>query len=164
MKPAICGIMCMACNCTQGKCCQNSVDALTFYRKEEEDYTHEVTREKARVMTKSIGIAFVTFKRLVDAKRMAKDHQGKCRCFSNPTSSTLSNLLEPWNWSVRVSPPPEDIYWENLTESHRLFFFKTLVINFFLFILLFFLTSPGKYQFCNFTKFLFLEKNDYVFL
>ena len=145
MKPAICGIMCMACNCTQGKCCQNSVDALTFYRKEEEDYTHEVTREKARVMTKSIGIAFVTFKRLVDAKRMAKDHQGKCRCFSNPTSSTLSNLLEPWNWSVRVSPPPEDIYWENLTESHRLFFFKTLVINFFLFILLFFLTSPGKY-------------------
>ena len=74
---------------------------------------------------------------------MVKDHQGKCRCFSNPTSSTLSNLLEPWNWSVRVSPPPEDIYWENLTESHRLFFFKTLVINFFLFILLFFLTSPA---------------------
>ena len=90
-----------------------------------------------------VGIAFVTFKRLVDAKRMVKDHQGKCRCFSNPTSSTLSNLLEPWNWSVRVSPPPEDIYWENLTESHRLFFFKTLVINFFLFILLFFLTSPA---------------------
>ena len=56
MKPATCGIMCMACNCTHGKCCQNSVDALTFYRKEEEDYTHEVTREKARVMTKSIGM------------------------------------------------------------------------------------------------------------
>ena len=67
MKPMTCGIMCMACNCD---CCKNSVDALTFYKKEESDYASEVTREKARVRTKSIGIAFVTFSRLADARKM----------------------------------------------------------------------------------------------
>ena len=142
MKPVTCGIMCMACNC-RGSCCQDPVDALTFYKKEEKDFADEVLREKARIKTKSIGIAFVTFSRLSDAKQMLKDHQGRCKCFSNPSSSTLSNLLEPWNWSVRVAPPPEDIYWENLNESHRFFFLKTFIINLFLFIFLFFFTSPS---------------------
>ena len=142
MKPVTCGIMCMACNC-RGSCCQNSVDALTFYKKEEQDYAAEVIREKARIRTKSIGIAFVTFDSKLSAQQMLSDHKGRCKCFSNPTSSTLSNLLEPWNWSIRVAPDPADIYWENLNESHRLFFLKTLLINFFVFIMLFFFTSPA---------------------
>ena len=142
IKPVTCGILCMMCNCN-AKCCPNSVDAHTFYKKEEMDYAAEVEREKARVKTKSIGIAFVTFKRLEDAKVMLKDHQARCRCLSSPPASTLSNLLEPWNWSVRVAPPPEDIYWENLNDSTRLFFLKTFFINFFVFIFLFFFTSPA---------------------
>ena len=55
----------------------------------------------------------------------------------------MSNLLEPWHWSVRMAPPPEDIYWENLNESHRFFFLKTFFINFIVFIFLFFFTSPA---------------------
>jgi len=116
---------------------------LTFYKKEESDYVSEVEREKARVKTKSIGIAFVTFRTLSDAKRMLDDHKPRCRCFSEPPPSTLSNLLEPWHWSVRMAPPPEDIYWENLNESHRFFFLKTFFINFIVFIFLFFFTSPA---------------------
>jgi hypothetical protein len=124
-------------------CYPHSVDAITFYKKEEADFKAEVQREKARIRTKSIGIAFITFTRLADAKRMLEDHQSRCRCFSDPTASTLSSLLEPWNWSVRISPPPEDIYWENLNESHRLFFLKTFFINIIVFIILFFFTSPA---------------------
>ena len=43
---------------------------------------------------------------------------------------------------MRFAPPPEDIYWENLNDAHRLFLFKALLINIFLFIVLFFFTSP----------------------
>ena len=79
MKPCTCGIICSACNCN---CCANATDALTFYKKEESDYISEVEREKARVKTKSIGIAFVTFRTLPDAKKMLNDHKSRCRCFS----------------------------------------------------------------------------------
>ncbi len=142
MKPVTCGIVCSLCNCN-AQCCPNSVDSLTFYKKEEQDFAAECEREKARVKTKSIGIAFVTFARLTDAQIMMRDHKAQCRCLSNPPSSTLSNLLEPWNWGVRVAPPPEDIYWENLNDNTRLFFLKSFFINFFVFICLFFFTSPA---------------------
>ena len=79
MKPCTCGIICSSCNCNS---CANATDALTFYKKEESDYVSEVEREKARVKTKSIGIAFVTFRTLSDAKRMLDDHKSRCRCFS----------------------------------------------------------------------------------
>lgn len=59
MKPMTCGILCMTCNC---KCCVNATNALTFYQKEEEMFNEEVKKETARVKTKSIGIAFVTFR------------------------------------------------------------------------------------------------------
>ena len=140
MKPMTCGILCNGCN---SSCCTNSTDALTFYKKEEEDLTREVKKERARVKTKSIGIAFVTFRRQEDAKKMLEDHMSRCRCFSDPSASTLSNLLEPWAWNVRIAPPAEDIYWENLNESHRFFFIKTFFINLILFIILFFFTSPA---------------------
>lgn len=138
MKPITCGIMCLSCNC-----CGNATDAMTFYKKEESEFASEVQKEKARVKTKSIGIAFVTFRKLADAKRMLTDHRSRCRCLSSPSSSSLSTLLEPWDWTVRIAPPPEDIYWENLNERHRFFFAKTFLINFFVFIFLFFFTSPA---------------------
>lgn len=74
---------------------------------------------------------------------MLADHKNRCRCFSSPSASSLSNLLAPEDWSVRVAPPPEDIYWENLNESHRFFFLKTFFINLIVFIFLFFFTSPA---------------------
>ena len=40
------------------------MDALTFYQREEESLAQEVEREKMRIKTRSIGIAFVTFARL----------------------------------------------------------------------------------------------------
>ena len=133
MHPFMCGIMC---------CCGKSVDALTFYKREEEAYMKMVDDEKARIRTKSIGIAFITFTHLADAKSVLKDHTAKCGCLTSPPSSSLSNLLEPQKWAVRVAPPPEDIYWENLSETHSLFFVRAFLINVVLFVILFFFTSP----------------------
>ena len=56
--------------------------------------------------------------------------------------SSVTTVNHLYSWTVRFAPPPEDIYWENLNDAHRLFFFKALLINIFLFIVLFFFTSP----------------------
>ena len=92
MKPCTCGIICSSCNCS---CCANSTDALTFYKKEESDYNSEVEREKARVKTKSIGIAFVTFRTLSDAKKMLDDFKHSCRCFSGIIDLILITFSKP---------------------------------------------------------------------
>ena len=44
MKPFACGIVC--------SCCGKSVDALTFYQREEETLARAVEDEKARIKTK----------------------------------------------------------------------------------------------------------------
>ena len=100
MKPCTCGIICSSCNCS---CCANSTDALTFYKKEESDYNYEVEREKARVKTKSIGIAFVTFRTLSDAKKMLDDFKHSCRCFSGIVDNFITvNLNGQYfsNWCI----------------------------------------------------------------
>ena len=56
---------------------------------------------------------------------------------------SLSNRLEPARWSVRISPHPDDIYWENLSANHHLFLIKAFFINLLVFIVLFFFTSPS---------------------
>jgi hypothetical protein len=45
-------------------------------------------------------------------------------------------LIEPEKWSVRYAPPPEDIYWENITDSHTAYVMKAIAINVFVFIVL----------------------------
>jgi len=144
MIPQACGILCMPCNTRCGSCsCCQTVDALTFYRKEEEQIALKEVEEKRSIVTKSIGIAFVTFKKLESAQKVVRDHNWNCcRLFSQPPRSSLSNLLKPRKWSVRYAPPPEDIYWENITNSHTLYVLKAVAVNIFVFLMLFFFTSP----------------------
>eukprot|EP00095_Tigriopus_kingsejongensis_P009316 snap_masked-scaffold320_size207635-processed-gene-1.8 protein:Tk09316 transcript:snap_masked-scaffold320_size207635-processed-gene-1.8-mRNA-1 annotation:"hypothetical protein L798_12217" len=143
MRPFPCGILFTHCQCWPPRCCP-SVDALNFYQNEEERLGREVEEEKVRIRTKSIGMAFVTFAELSEAKQVKRDFQAQCyRCFASPPTSSLSSQMEPYNWSVRFAPPPEDIYWENLKDTHRLFFMKALMINIVLFVVLFFFTSPA---------------------
>ena len=51
--------------------------------------------------------------------------------------------MDTAKWSARYSPHPDDIYWENLSESQHLFVIKAFFVNLFLFIILFFFTSPS---------------------
>lgn len=156
-----CGILLTSGCCCCSWCCGdhpclvgNRVDALTFYRREEEQLEGRFAREKALALTKSIGVAFVTFSRPEEAERVAGDYLGTkwwwasrfCRkwCWNvrAPPSSSVSSLLDPDQWSVRMAPPSDDIYWENLSRSTRFFFLKSLLINALLFLVLFFFSSP----------------------
>ena len=55
---------------------------------------------------------------------------------SPPPESSLSRLIEPRKWVVRYAPPPEDIYWENITDSHSFYVAKAFIINILMFLLL----------------------------
>jgi hypothetical protein len=65
---------CSSCCCA----CSQTVDALTFYRKEEERLALEELKEKKRSITLPTGVAFVTFKRLESAQKVYRDHIRYC--------------------------------------------------------------------------------------
>ncbi|GIY01699.1 CSC1-like protein 2, partial [Caerostris extrusa] len=71
-----------------------------------------------------------------------KDHQKRCQCSANPPSSSYSRQLNPYNWNVDFAPPPEDIFWENLSVSKSTWYSRAITTNLALFILFFFLTTP----------------------
>jgi hypothetical protein len=65
MRPFACGIV---------SCCGTTVDALTFYQKEEQNLTLQLEAEKAKIQSQNIGIAFVTFATLTEAQQVEGDH------------------------------------------------------------------------------------------
>jgi len=140
MNPHSCGLLCAFCPC----CTSSNVNALEFYKEQEQNLQHKVESEKFQLPSKAIGVAFITFAYLGDAKMVNKDHRKLISCLSsNPPSSSLDNLLRQSSWDVRFAPPPEDIYWENLNRKRHFRVIKVWIINIFLFIVLFFFTSPA---------------------
>ncbi len=66
--------------------------------------------------------------------------------FSSSYTIVVQSALPSYVYdrTVRFAPPPDDIYWENLTaDNYRLFLIKAVFINLVLFLVLFFFTSPA---------------------
>ena len=140
MNPHSCGLVCSTCPC----CESSNISALDYYKEQERDLKSSFEREKAVAQSCSIGIAFVTFSHLSDAKKIAKDHSKVISCLSSsPSGSSLDTVLKPWRWDVRFAPPPEDIYWENLNKKKHFRSLKVWLVNIILFLVLFFFTSPA---------------------
>ena len=53
-----------------------------------------------------------------------------------------SESLKPENWLVEYAPAPDDIYWENLTESRTILSIKSIAGNGLLLIFMIFVTTP----------------------
>ncbi|CAL1280969.1 unnamed protein product [Larinioides sclopetarius] len=135
MRPYYCGHLCVCSKCEQ-------VDALDYYGEEENALATAVDRQRSVSLLKPVGLAFVTLKTEEMAERIYKDHQKRCQCSANPPSSSYSRQLNPYNWNVDFAPPPEDIFWENLSVSKSLWYSRAITTNLALFILFFFLTTP----------------------
>ena len=108
-------------------CSKRTVDALTFYRDEELRLQGEVEREKARVRTKSIGIAFITFETRDDAKLVASDHRlGNCGACLFWACSFLPNMITQLFCCCGRRPPTSrqpltnfQNYYDNTIERYR---------------------------------------------
>lgn len=118
-------------------------DALEYYTKEESRLHDDFETEKAAALQEPLGIVFVTFKSVNMSKKIYDSHRrGFFTLNFQPPKSSLSKILKPHQWKVTFAPPPDDIYWENLSVSRRFLYLKKLVINIGLFVITFFLTTP----------------------
>lgn len=128
------------------RCCDRcgcrKVDAIDFYSGKEDLLMSEVEKERVLAMEKALGICFITFQSEDMAFKIYKDHQHSCRCGKNPPTSKVSAELEPYRWGVENAPPPDDIQWKNLSSNSENWYLKAGCINFCLFFVLFFLTTP----------------------
>ncbi|CAM1292566.1 TMEM63C (predicted) [Pycnogonum litorale] len=139
MRPYTCGHFCVCCE----SCRCKSVDATDYYTEEESRLAAMVDDERSASLHRPLGIVFITFLTEGMAMRVYKDHQKSCKCSSNPPTSSLGHLLAPHDWNVMFAPPPDDIIWENLSSSSETWYVWVFFVNFILFMILFFLTTPA---------------------
>uniref|UniRef100_A0A4X2KAK2 Transmembrane protein 63B n=1 Tax=Vombatus ursinus TaxID=29139 RepID=A0A4X2KAK2_VOMUR len=142
INPKPCGHLC----CCAVRGCEE-VEAIQYYTQLEQKLKEEYKQEQEKVNQKPLGMAFVTFHNESIAALILKDFnacnwQG-CTCQGEPRNSSCSDSLNISNWTVSFAPDPQNIYWENLSIRGFTWWFRCLIINVVLFILLFFLTTPA---------------------
>ncbi|CAB4057507.1 LIMS1_2 [Lepeophtheirus salmonis] len=118
-------------------CCTTSEKAYDYYCSEEKKYFDQLVRCEAIARNSSIGVAFITFKDKTSAQQVNNIYSNFLKKLKNYTRTkySLENEIKPWKWTIRLAPPPEDIYWENLDyDSHRLFIVKVILVNIALFV------------------------------
>uniref|UniRef100_A0A7N8WKV5 CSC1-like protein 2 n=1 Tax=Mastacembelus armatus TaxID=205130 RepID=A0A7N8WKV5_9TELE len=142
INPKPCGHLCC---CAIAGC--EEEEAVSYYTKREAKLKEEYRKEKEKVHTKPLGMAFVTFQNEAMTAIILKDFnacqvQG-CRCHQEPRSSQVSEVLHVYNWSVSYAPDPQNVRWEHLSLGGISWWIRCFIINCILFILLFFLTTPA---------------------
>ncbi|KAK3554684.1 hypothetical protein QTP70_032664, partial [Hemibagrus guttatus] len=142
INPKPCGHLC----CCIIKGCEQR-EAMNYYTEREAKLREDYKREKEKVSTKPLEMAFVTFQNEAMTAVILKDFNAckfhGCHCRREPKSSPFSNILQTHNWSVSYAPDPQNVYWEHLSISGLNWWLRCLIINSFLFLLLFFLTTPA---------------------
>ncbi|XP_043916147.1 CSC1-like protein 1 [Protopterus annectens] len=141
INPKPCGQFC----CCNVKGCEE-VDAIEYYSKLKETMELQYAEEREKVGTKYLGMAFVTFQDNAMAATVLKDFNA-CKCHGcncrQRQLSTYSNGLKVSRWAVTYAPAPQNIQWANLSVKGWRRWVRWACINFWLFILLFFLTTPS---------------------
>uniref|UniRef100_A0A8D0D6R8 Transmembrane protein 63A n=1 Tax=Sander lucioperca TaxID=283035 RepID=A0A8D0D6R8_SANLU len=147
----LCGHLCSfplcmcVCVCV---CVYFQVDAIEYYSTKEKDLLEEVRKQTELVPQRPLGMAFVTLQTEAMAKYILKDFNalecgGKsCCCGRLPQPSSNSGTLKVNKWSVSYAPHPRNVYWDNLSVRGFHWFMRYVTLNFFLFVLLTFLTTP----------------------
>uniref|UniRef100_A0A8B9SVJ1 Transmembrane protein 63A n=1 Tax=Anas platyrhynchos TaxID=8839 RepID=A0A8B9SVJ1_ANAPL len=142
INPKPCGQFC----CCEMRGCERE-DAVDYYTRVNNALMEEFSKEEQAVKNKPLGMAFVTFQEKSMATYVLKDFNAcKCdgfNCKGEPQPSPYSKELYISNWKVKYAPYPENICWNNLSVHGFKWWFRWFCINFFLFIVLFFLTTPS---------------------
>ncbi|KAG7507787.1 CSC1 1 [Solea senegalensis] len=123
------------------------VDAINHYRIKHFEVLEKIQKEAEKVPQNPLGIAFVTLKNETMANYILKNFNA-LRLDSifvgrQPERSSQSRKLKVNSWSVSIAPHPQDLNWANLSVQGLSWFVRNVVLNFFLFFLLTFLTTPS---------------------
>ncbi|XP_039604150.1 CSC1-like protein 1 isoform X1 [Polypterus senegalus] len=134
------------CCCFSMGCCK-LIDAIDYYSVSESKLEEEYDKERNNVTSKPLGMAFVTLQNEAMANLILQDFNAitcnGCECRHHPNPSTVSQELQVNKWSVTYEPDPHNIYWENISIQGITWWSRYLGVNFVLFLLLFFLTTPS---------------------
>ncbi|XP_034018309.1 CSC1-like protein 1 [Thalassophryne amazonica] len=142
INPRLCSHLCCCSNCEQ-------VDAIEYYSAKEKLLLEEVRQHVELAPQHPLGIAFVTLQTEAMAKHILKDFNalecggGNCCCSWQLQPSSLSKALKVTKWRVSYAPLPRNVYWENLSVQGFYWFMRCVLLNFALFFLLTFLTTPS---------------------
>ncbi|XP_066093329.1 CSC1-like protein 1 isoform X1 [Saccopteryx bilineata] len=142
INPKPCGQFC----CCEVQGCERE-DAIFYYTCMKDRLMERITEEEFRVQDQPLGMAFVTFQEKSMATYILKDFNAcKCQglaCKGEPQPSPYSRELCISKWTVTFAAYPEDICWKNLSIQGFRWWVQWLGINFTLFVVLFFLTTPS---------------------
>uniref|UniRef100_A0A669CL12 Transmembrane protein 63B n=1 Tax=Oreochromis niloticus TaxID=8128 RepID=A0A669CL12_ORENI len=140
VNPKPCGHLC----CCIVKGCEQE-EAVSFYTRLEASLKEQCRKEREKINSKPLGMAFVTFEDEGTAAmydfNACKCHG--CQCRREPKSSIFSGKLHTQKWTVAYAPDPQNVYWDHLSLGGFKWWLRCLLINCILFILLFFLTTPA---------------------
>lgn len=139
VRPYTCG-QCLFC---AESCGCMELDAITYYEDEMNRLTDQFEQEKVKAFQRTLGVAFVTFESVSMAERIMNDFQPSCKASQNPQPSSVHVELDVVEWEVTYAPAPENIYWEKLSLSGWKWWLRAVLINSFIVVLLFFLTTPS---------------------
>uniref|UniRef100_A0A8C8H1N2 Transmembrane protein 63A n=1 Tax=Oncorhynchus tshawytscha TaxID=74940 RepID=A0A8C8H1N2_ONCTS len=148
INPRLCGHLC----CCRTRNCQE-VDAIEYFRGQAAGLLEEVRTQKELVPQHPLGMVFVTLQSEAMATYILKDFNAldcgngdsavRCGCGREPQPSSCSATLKVRNWRVDYAPHPRNVYWDNLSVQGFRWWVRCLLLNFFLFFLLTFLTTPS---------------------
>ncbi|XP_060101598.1 CSC1-like protein 1 isoform X2 [Heteronotia binoei] len=132
-------------------CCEingcEKEDAIDYYSRITNKYLEEYLKEEQVVYDKPLGMAFVTFQEKSMATYILKDFNAwQCqsfKCKEPPQPSAFSKELCISKWNVAYATYPQNICWTNLSVQGLNWWFRWLLINLLLFVVLFFLTTPS---------------------
>ncbi|XP_072481078.1 calcium permeable stress-gated cation channel 1 isoform X1 [Notamacropus eugenii] len=136
VHPCACICFCQCCKCFK------EVDAEQYFSELEERLTDEFNAERSLISQKRLDAAFVTFQDEKMTALILKDFQW-VNCGKTPQQSSVTSVVQSHKWRIFYAPHPKDILWEHLSIRGFYWWGRFLILNSFLFILIFFLTTPS---------------------
>jgi hypothetical protein len=155
----------LCCGCCK-KCLKNKdkhyTDSIDFYTKNENEIKVKMSELREKTLKKPLNILFVTFQdqkmadqflkhyhlgvmgRFIHKLCSKKNRCTKCYlCKDAPVDSEISETLNSDNWNVKYAPSPKNIKWENISKFGAIWWFRVVLINIVLFIIMIFFTTPS---------------------
>jgi hypothetical protein len=137
------------------------VDAIEFYSRKERELTEKIDEKRKEALKQPLSVLFITFENQKMAKKFLKDYRWglfgfvakfflsskKCcdcyLCQELPRDSVMSDKIKSNRWNVRFAKAPTNIKWENITKIGPIWWFRVILVNIILFILMLFFTTPS---------------------
>jgi hypothetical protein len=138
-------------------------DSIAYYTENETELLTQIGELKEFTLKKPLGILFVTFQNQKMTDAFLKHYRlgpvgnflnvacvlNSARCASCylckdlARNSSISHDLRSNSWHAKYAPSPSNIKWENVSKIGAMWWFRCILINLILIILMIFFTTPA---------------------